>query len=120
MAQASVESHQKAKTDLATRLQLRLHASGKTADINYANFWSCMAQKYDPEEEEAAPGLSSTLTASDIAMLPDGANSSIALKLAEFKKKLNKIKGSNAPSLRAGLAASNLLSREFGQFLVDF
>ena len=63
MAQASVESHQKAKTDLATRL----HASGKTADINGANFWSCMAQKYDPEEEEAAPGLSdSTLTASDI------------------------------------------------------
>lgn len=68
-----------------------------------------MAQKYDPEEEEATPGLSdSTLTASDLAMLPDGANSSVALKLAEFKKKLNKIKGSTAPPLKAGLAASNL------------
>ena len=43
-----------------------------------------------------------------MAMLPDGANSNEALKLAEYKTKLNKIKAATMEPLKAGLVEYKL------------
>ena len=92
---------ERAKTSLATKL------GEKTDKLNCDNFWQ--AQGKGDIEEEVVPGLTdSTLTASDLAMLQGGANSEPAMKLAEFKRKLNKIKGSNNDILKAGLVAYKL------------
>ena len=70
---------------MATKL-----SSDKTDKINYDNFWQ--GQGKGSIEEEVVPGLTdSTLTASNLAMLPNGANSNEALKLTEYETKLNRV-----------------------------